>query len=109
MLHRPHGATADALPRGYRFHDARTLCTRCAPACRRDGTLLDYPRRTRSRDDLLDDWAILREQGITYSQFAERVDMSTSALQRALTRARADGDPRAQYSLPALHRMGATA
>ncbi|MGH3598920.1 MAG: hypothetical protein ACRDQH_01365 [Pseudonocardiaceae bacterium] len=55
----------------------------------------DYERRTRSRDDLLDDYVLLREQGCSWPQCAERLGMSYPSFARALLRARAAGDPRA--------------
>ncbi|MDN5933184.1 MAG: hypothetical protein L0I24_19315 [Pseudonocardia sp.] len=99
MMHRPHGATVAVLPRGRRFLDGRGLCTVCLQAARKIGGHVDYPRRTRTRDELLDDWALVRDEGSTYAQFAQRLGMSTSAVLRALTRARAAGDPRARYAL----------
>lgn len=95
---RPNGARVTDLPPGARFHAGRGLCTRCHPAAHRAGTLIDFARHTLSRDELLDDWVLLRDEGLTYTQAAARIGMPVAALKRALNRARADGDPRAEYA-----------
>ncbi|MGH7687803.1 MAG: hypothetical protein ACREN2_13450 [Candidatus Dormibacteria bacterium] len=61
----------------------------------RHGELVDYERLTRSRDDLLDDYVLLRAQGHDWRQCAARLGMSFAAFSRAMHRARADNDPRA--------------
>jgi hypothetical protein len=55
--------------------------------------LLDYPRRLRSADDVLDDWTKLRAQGATREEVAARLGMTLGGLERVLYRHR--GDPRA--------------
>lgn len=73
----------------------RGLCRRCYSRHERRGTLVDFPRTTRSRDELLDDWVLLREQGLDRRAAAARMGMTYSAFDRALVRARSKGDPRA--------------
>lgn len=68
------------------------------------GNLADYPRQTRSRDDLLDEWEMLRPQGFTYGQAAERLGMTRDALERGIQRGRAAGDERAR---PPVREFGA--
>lgn len=70
---------------------ARGLCSRCyqTPAAAHD-----FPRRTMSRDDLLDDWVVLRGEGYTVLHAADRLGISLDALSQALTRAKRAGDPR---------------
>jgi hypothetical protein len=84
---------------GWRRHAGRGLCDTCRSQARTTGELIDFERFTRSRDELLDDWAVLRAEGYTLRQAAERLGMTQAAFERAYHRARRDGDPRA---LPAL-------
>lgn len=58
-------------------------------------TPIDIPRLTRTRDELLDDYVILRADGYTWRQCAQRLGMTYPAFERAMLRARKDGDPRA--------------
>lgn len=76
-------------------NNGRDLCKQCYAKATRDGTLADYERRTRSRDELLDDYMLLRSEGYSWRHIAERLGMTYPAFERAMLRARADGDPRA--------------
>jgi hypothetical protein len=76
----------------------RGLCSACHQRAKRDGTLIDYERRSVARDELLDEWEILRGDGCTIPQAAPRLGMTVDALAKALDRARADGDPRARFT-----------
>ncbi len=80
---------------GTRIHLGRGLCVNCRNWARRRGLILDYPRITRPRDDLLDDYVLLRGEGYTWRQCAERLGMNYPAFRRAMERARTAGDPRA--------------
>jgi hypothetical protein len=73
----------------------RSLCSLCYTWARYHGKLVDYPRSTRSRDELLDDYVILRSQGYNWSQCATKLGMSYSAFERAIYRARRARDERA--------------
>lgn len=73
-------------------HAARGLCMHCWHTT---SNRHDTPRLTRSRDELLDDYTILRAQGHTWRQCAQRLNMTYPAFERAMLRARKDGDPRA--------------
>jgi hypothetical protein len=84
---------------GWRRHAGRGLCDSCRSRARANGELIDFERFTRSRDELLDEWVLLRAEGYTMRQAAERLGMAYTAFERAYYRARRDGDPRA---LPAL-------
>jgi hypothetical protein len=79
---------------GIRIHRGCGLCSRCydhiAPTQR-----VDFPTVTRRRDDLLEDYVILRAEGMTWRQCAQRLDVNYTAFERAMNRARAAGDPRA--------------
>jgi hypothetical protein len=86
-------------PPGWKRHCARGLCTSCWRTARRTGELLDFERGSHARDEVLDEWALLRKQGASRAQAAKRIGMSAEALDRAYLRARRAGDPRA---LPAL-------
>lgn len=80
---------------------ARGLCPACYWRETANGALADWPRSTRSRSDVLDEWVILRAQRYTYRQAAERLGMTLTAFEGAIYRARRDRDPRA---LPPLTR-----
>lgn len=74
----------------------RGLCPPCHTSLARSGDLVDVERITRPREDLLADYEILRSEGYTWQQCAERLGMTYEAFERAMLRARADGDPRAR-------------
>lgn len=74
-----------------REHLGRGLCRPCWSRAKNTDTLYDHPRATRSRADLLADWRMLRGQGHTKRQIAERLGMTFRALDQALVRARRDG------------------
>jgi hypothetical protein len=80
-------------------HEARGLCEPCYKREDYHGRLDDYPRRTWSREELLDEWELLRGENYTRVQAAERLGIRPSAFERALQRARAAGDPRAALGL----------
>jgi len=72
-------------------HCARGLCSRCWFRSNDDGTLIDYPRATMSRAELLEDFRLLREQGLDRRQIAERLGMRKGSLNQALRRAELAG------------------
>lgn len=76
---------------GIRIHSARGLCS----TCYKQVDYLDYERITRSLDELLDDYVLLRSEGFDWRQCAQRLGMSYTAFERAMYRARAACDPRA--------------
>jgi hypothetical protein len=87
---------------GWCRYDSRGLCHACYTWAERNGTLIDHPRSTWSRDDLLDTYAILRDQhqDVRWPMqrirlIAPRMGLRPESLRRALERARAAGDPRA--------------
>lgn len=82
-----------------RSHGGRGLCNFCHRRSRRDGTLLDYERPTRTLDEVMTEWEILRSEGYTRRQAADRLGMKWKAFEKAHERARHSGDPRA---LPAI-------
>lgn len=77
---------------------ARGLCKRDYRRHERAGTLIDWPTKLHMRDDLLEDYAWLKEQGYTRGQIAERLRMKRDTLDKALARAaddpRSDAQPR---------------
>lgn len=75
---------------------SRGLCSPCYVWARYHDCLIDYPRITRSRDELLDDYVVLRRQGYDWKNCAKKLGMNYSAFERALYRARAAGDDRAR-------------
>jgi hypothetical protein len=72
-------------------HSGRGLCERCYHAHDRAGTLLNFPKASRTRDEVLADVEALRVCGLSKAQIAERLNMSFKALDRAITRARQAG------------------
>lgn len=94
------GQRTKRRPQGFRRHGGRGLCSPCYSRASRDGTLLDFGRATLSRDDVLDDWEVLREQGYGRRVAAERLGMSLDAFDGALRRAARDGDERAVWAPP---------
>lgn len=84
----------ETSPPGWRRHVARGLCSRCWSAARTAGDLVDFERNTRTRDEVLDEWVLLRGEGYTRAQAAERIGMTFAAFDRAYWRAVAAGDPR---------------
>jgi hypothetical protein len=51
------------------------------------GELIDFERTTRSRDEVMAEWALLRSEGYGKRQAAERLGMTFAAFDRALQRA----------------------
>lgn len=84
------GSSPESRPEG------RGLCRPCWLLLGKTGELADYERPTRSRDDLLDDYVVLRGQGHDWRQCAERLGMTYPSFERAMLRARKAGDPRAR-------------
>lgn len=80
---------------GHPSMTGRTLCVSCYYQATRAGTLADFPRRLRSRDELLEEWEWLAAAGVGFAEFPARVGVTFAAWQRAFLRARADGDLRA--------------
>lgn len=80
---------------GHTSMTGRHLCRGCYYTAERNGTLPDYPRALRTRDELLEEWEWMRGQGVGFREFAQRVGMTFTAWDRAYWRARAAGDPRA--------------
>lgn len=72
---------------------ARGLCAACYDWVTRHGCVDDYARVTWPSDELLAEWDLLRRDGHTMRQAAERLGVSYAALDKAIQRAK--GDPRA--------------
>ena len=66
---------------------ARGLCTSCYPRHLAAGTHVDFERRNRPRSELLEEWEMLRAQGLSRRQAAERLGMKDDSLYAALRRA----------------------
>jgi hypothetical protein len=87
------GLRAQYLP-----YTGRGLCGPCYQRAWHAGRLTDYPRANWTRDELLDEWELLRACGVGVTEAAPRLGMTVGALARALERARKDGDPRARFT-----------
>ncbi|WP_344029272.1 hypothetical protein [Pseudonocardia kongjuensis] len=95
MLVPADSAAGVALPTGVRRKKARGLCGACYMASWRREDLAEHAVQQRPRDDVLDDWLVLRGEGLSLRQAAARLGMSFEAFERAFYRARGDGDERA--------------
>jgi hypothetical protein len=74
---------------------ARGLCGACYRWVYGHGHLDRYPRRTRTRDELMTEWEPLSVDH-SIERAAPRLGVTEAALDRAITRARKAGDPRAR-------------
>lgn len=81
-------------PRELDRHGARGLCRSCYERHRWAGTYLDLPRRTWARDEVLTEWQLLRSEGFTRRQAAERLGIKFNTFERAICRAAAVGGAR---------------
>lgn len=79
-------------------NSGRGLCSTCRERAIREGRLDEYERAKRPADEMLDDWQLMRSEGYTVPQAAERMGVSADALATALNRARHRGDPRAVFT-----------
>lgn len=79
---------------------SRRLCRHCYTQSAASDELWRYPPAHRGRDEVLDEWAVLRLRGLSWAAAAEVLGMRPEAFDRALWRARAAGDPRATFALP---------
>lgn len=52
---------------------------------------LDYPRLNRTQVEVVEEWLLLRSEGYTRRQSADRIGMTFAAFDRALHRARKAG------------------
>lgn len=75
-----------------RARHGRQLCSTCYCRLRRTGDHIDYPRQTRSRAELAEEYAACAP-GSTRAQFAERLGITRGVLDQAIRRARLAGDP----------------
>lgn len=92
-----------SLPECSEPHDARGLCKSHYKAAWGRGQFETKP--SLSAEDVLDDWALIRDAGETnVRRAAERIGMTWKALDQALYRARKKGDPRGSLQ-PYAHDM----
>ena len=88
---------ADPTVRAHtRSYTGRGLCTTCYHRARKDGTIFDFERQVWPADELLDEWVLLRDDGYSVRQAAERIGVTWVALDRATARAKRAGDPRGE-------------
>jgi transposase-like protein len=80
---------------GIHRHSGRGLCNPCVRQLTPD-QLLDFERITHTRDEILDDYDLLRRQGYSRRKIAERIGVSLAALEQCIWRARRVCDPRAK-------------
>lgn len=101
-------------PEGARPHDARGLCRRCYNRWSRNGDFSKraaVPSRRRQpgtrdtpREETLDEYTLIRHDVQSIRQAAERMGVTFSSLDKALYRARRDGDERGNAPLAQVHR-----
>lgn len=79
-----------ALCHPERMHDARGLCSSCWTIHRRHGTHVDFPRVTRSSEELVEDAERLRarypNQPMTWPEIAAELGVTYKALDKARER-----------------------
>lgn len=80
-------ATPDDKP-----HCARQMCSGCYSDAKRTGEIINYPRTTKSRADVLEDWGICRRRNMGKREAAQIMGMTYGALDQALRRARLAGE-----------------
>jgi len=78
-------------------HCARGLCRACYESVLGQDALYDYEPVSRNSEEILEEWALLRSDGMTdLTIAAERIGTTRAALEKCLERARKAGDPRGQ-------------
>lgn len=80
-----HARPASCHPE--RPYFARGLCTGCYDHHRRRGTLHRFPPQQRSTGHFAADYALLRSEGFTRAQIAERLGMRRNTVDAAYRRA----------------------
>lgn len=65
---------------------ARHLCATCYDKRRRNGTLIDRPRKYMSAEEFLEEFELLRGEGYTRAQIAERLGVTRDAVDKRLSR-----------------------
>lgn len=76
---------------GVRRHAGRGRCGLCRYRRLRDGTWADVPRPTRANTEVVEDYLLLRQTGLSQREIADRIGMTLPAMDRAICRARARG------------------
>lgn len=82
--------------------DARKLRKSCYSYHHRRNTHIDFPAQSRSRDEVLADWAVCclkMPEGTTAAEAARKIGIKPRALEKALQRGRSAGDERAFLKL----------
>lgn len=64
----------------------RNLCSACYFRLRRNGTIHDFERNTYTRAELIAEWDLLRLEGYTRAQAAERLGITKARLEKAIER-----------------------
>lgn len=62
-----------------RIVEARDLCRPCYTTVLRDGTVDDWPRRTRTGENMIESVERLQAQGLSWAQVAGRLGYSSRA------------------------------
>lgn len=86
-----HDPRAALYRNGVARAGARRLCSACLGYVRKDGTVYDYPSVNRAREDFLEDYRTLRDQGLSTREIAERMGIKRDSVTTNLRRARAAG------------------
>lgn len=67
-------------------HAGRGLDARCYGKAKRDGTVLDYPRRVWSAEERVEEWEFLRSDGVDIATAAARMGITRDGLTLAIRR-----------------------
>lgn len=71
------------------FKRIRGICNSCYSLLVGTDALLDYPRSTMPIDLVWEEWSLLKAQGLTNQEVADKLGMTYAALDRSLCRYRA--------------------
>lgn len=80
---RPCGKCGETVPIA-----ARDLCRRCYQRSLWNDEHIDFPRRTRRAEDVVQDLRELQAQGCTKDEIVARMGMKWDSIMRAVTRLR---------------------
>ena len=90
--------TPAMLAKGFRRHAGRGLCVNCYETERSRQRLDQWPLLNRPGSELLEDWELLRDAGVSIEQAAKRIGVTVVTLDRALHRAIRNGDERGRHT-----------
>lgn len=82
-------AQRNAVRQDYARSGGRGLCVRCWGAAKGEGALIDFERKNRPVSETLLEWAMLKQQGYSVAQAADRLGLSASRMRNVVREGRA--------------------